>query len=59
MKGLKLRNGGGFALLQNCYNFFTLGSDLLTGQIVGDIINLNSEGGSILFLSKVARPVGL
>ncbi len=32
------------ALLQNCYNFFTLDLDLLTGKNAGDIINLNSEG---------------
>lgn len=32
------------ALLQYCYNFFTLGLDLLTGKNGGDIINLNSGG---------------
>ena len=32
------------AMLQNCYNFFTLGLDLLTGKNAGDIINLNSGG---------------
>ena len=45
--------------MQYCYIFFTLGFDLLTGKIGGDIINLNSEGGRILFLSEVARRVGL
>jgi hypothetical protein len=32
------------ALLQICYNFFTLDLELLTGKNAGDIINLNSEG---------------
>jgi hypothetical protein len=47
------------ALLQICYNFFTLGLDMLTGKNAGDIINLNSEGRVMPLLDKVERQVGL
>ena len=35
---------GGIALLQICYNFFTLGLDMLTGKNAGDIIDLTQRG---------------
>ncbi len=41
---LKVPEKCSVALLQICYNFFTLGLDMLTGKNAGDIINLNSEG---------------
>jgi hypothetical protein len=47
------------ALLQICYNFFTLGMDMLTGKNAGDIINLNSGGHSMPLLMKVVRRAGL
>ena len=47
------------ALLQICYNFFTLGLDMLTGKNAGDIINLNSEGCGLPLLDRVVRRVGL
>jgi hypothetical protein len=43
-KRVKVSGNGSIALLQICYNFFTLGLDMLTGKNAGDIINLNSEG---------------
>jgi len=50
---------GYIALLQICYNFFTLGLDMLTGKNAGDIINLNSEGCTLPLLMIVAGKVGL
>jgi hypothetical protein len=47
------------ALLQICYNFFTLDLDMLTGKNAGDIINLNSGGSSLPLLKKVERRAGL
>ncbi|MGE5613631.1 MAG: hypothetical protein ACM3XR_04435 [Bacillota bacterium] len=40
----KVLKKSSIALLQNYYNFFTLGLDMLTGKNAGDIIILNSEG---------------
>jgi hypothetical protein len=37
-------NIGRHALLQICYNFFTLGFNMLTGKNGGDIINLIQGG---------------
>ena len=56
---LKVTEMCSIALLQICYNFFTYGLDMLTGKNVGDIINLNSEGRTLLLLMKVVRRVGL
>jgi len=46
------------ALLQNCYSFFTLGFNMLTGKNGGDIINLIQDGYQQPLLSKLESGLG-